>query len=133
MTFTEYDPDAPRQFAASAARHIAVAKRTFGIGFGYDMASVKKLDDFIDALGPPIDLEGLVVVIGSYLGEVFRRIHNGQWVWTPGLSEWAVVFPNGVGIFPFSRVAKRLTEGRLESVSYFADFFSREIRSEKPR
>jgi hypothetical protein len=54
--------------------------------------------------------EGLVGLIGSYLGEAIIAETNGHWIEDED-GRVAVAFPNGDAVYPFAKVQKQFDEG----------------------
>lgn len=54
--------------------------------------------------------EGLVGLIGSYLGEAIIAETNGQWI-EDDASGLGVAFPNGDTVYPFTKVRKQFEQG----------------------
>lgn len=54
--------------------------------------------------------EGLVGLIGSYLGEAIIAETGGQWV-EDAAGRLAVAFPNGEAVYPFTKVEKQFAQG----------------------
>jgi hypothetical protein len=54
--------------------------------------------------------EGLVGLIGSYLGEAIIAETGGQWI-EDDAGRLAVAFPNGEAVYPFAKVEKQFELG----------------------
>jgi len=72
LTFNEHDPEAAQQFQRNAELHIDAAKKTFKIHLSYDLASINKLDEMVDGIGKPKNLEQMIITFGSFLGETIQ-------------------------------------------------------------
>ncbi len=111
-----------RANAALAVRELAPLNNG---AFGFDAASVRWLDEYLEGLRTRGQLEDraicekLVAVLGSYLGECIVRCHGGAWTEQQG--HWCVRFGAGNCAFPFAKVAKRITNGREDSLGSFFD------------
>jgi hypothetical protein len=95
--------------------------RTFpNADLGYDRESVEWIDGYIERNRLTWDSatkESLGSVLGSFLGECFRRNFDADWEMDDhGL---AIVFPDGNKAFPFNRVNKQIAEGAEESIFSF--------------
>ncbi|NLT51438.1 MAG: hypothetical protein GXX85_11025, partial [Ignavibacteria bacterium] len=96
--------------------------------FGYDAESVIWTEGFIErqrkekkyAGAVP---EGLVNVIGSYLGECIIKVTNGVWKWDEKQKDWSILFQSGCSAFPFVKVWKQFKNG-TEGGESIASFFN---------
>jgi hypothetical protein len=83
-----------------------------GMDFGYDAASVAWTEGFIERRRGQIEEhEGIVNVLGSYLGEaIIAAVPDARWEdgadGSPG-----ILFATGDLAFPFAKVAKQLADG----------------------
>jgi hypothetical protein len=81
-----------------------------------DAASVAWVEGFIEtARGRYVGLEGgvpegLIGLIGSYLGEAIIAETNGHWI-EDDAGRLAVAFPNGDAVYPFDKVEKQFELG----------------------
>ena len=123
LSFTSHDPEAPKQFEKYAKNHIELAKTSFGFDLSYDLASIAKLDQMIDGIGKPKYPEQMILLFGSFLGEAFRHLFDGRWVWNEQFKSWAIVFPSAKGkeegAFVFAKVQKRFNNGMEDSLSFY--------------
>ena len=94
---------------------------TCGFPFGYDAASVKWLDGFIErqrARGlNDQKAKGLMNTLGSYLGEAVIHCYGGKWAQVDG--SWCIRFDEKNAVFPFAKVSKQLANGEADSISRF--------------
>lgn len=124
MSFSEHDIDAPLAFVEDAKIAIDAAKKTMGIKLRYNRKSLRRVDEIIEAMGKPKDLSRMVHNLGSYVGEVFRRVYKGWWVWNEEWETWSVVIPRkrkeDFHIFPFAKVMKRFEYGEGDSIAFYA-------------
>jgi hypothetical protein len=124
LSFTEHNPESPKQFLRYAGLCVEAAKHSFGIDLQYDLASIKKLDEVIDGIGKPKNPEQMIMIFGSYLGEAFRQLYNGSWTWDDHFKTWGVTFPLPKGskdtALVFFKVQKRFNNGMEDSLSFFA-------------
>jgi hypothetical protein len=136
LTFNEHDPEAPQQFQRKAELHIDSAKKTFKIDLSYDLASINKLDEMVDGIGKPKNLEQMIMVFGSFLGETIRRLYGGRWQWDDRYKTWAVTFPLATGgedsAFVFAKVQKRFVNGTEDSLSFFAHVIDGRVKGRIP-
>ncbi len=100
------------QFRALAGTLVAtIAKQ--GVALDYDAASVEWVDGFIErqrARFPGAEADGLVNVIGAFLGECIIRNFGGRWRESEG--SWGVFFEGDTAAFPFAKVRKQFDHGR---------------------
>jgi len=136
LAFAGYDPEAPKGFPQFAQLCIDSAKKNMNMDLGYDLESIKKLDDVISIIGKPKNLGQMVTVIGSFLGEAFRRIYDGRWEWSEQFKTWAVMFrlPDGKeeGAFVFAKVQKRFVNGTQDSVAFYAHVTDSKVKGRIP-
>ena len=79
--------------------------------FGYNRPSVEWLDGYIERQSARSDLDqatkdGLISVLGSYLGQVIIETIGGKWKETDG--RWGVFFSRDFTVFPFAKLEKHL-------------------------
>src|SRR5207247_3908890 len=100
------------------------ARKTFKFELSYDNASIKKLDEMIEGIGKPKNLEQMIMVFGSFLGEAFRQLYMGRWEWNDRFKTWGGTFPKPKGgeetAFVFAKVEKRITNARVGSRSFLS-------------
>lgn len=110
-------------------RNAALAVERFGplvdFEFGLDRRSVEWVDGFIERQRARLDLDpairdGLISVLGSFLGACVVAESGGRWYTDPEHGV-GVRFPDGAMCFPFTKVGKQFTDGNEagESVSSF--------------
>jgi hypothetical protein len=90
--------------------------------FGYNAESVAWVDGFIEQQRnrPDIDknaIDGLVNVLGSFLGECIIWCFGGNWQNADG--EWCVRFDDENAAYPFNKVRKQFTNGQEDSIKRF--------------
>ncbi len=93
-----------------------------GIAFGYNAESVAWVEGFIEQQRSRSDIDkneinGLVNVLGSFLGECIIRCFGGGWKNADG--EWSVCFDDKNAVYPFSKVRKQFTNGEGDSIKRF--------------
>jgi hypothetical protein len=75
-------------------------------------------------------VRNMVLLWGTYLGEVFRRHHGGKWLNTP-IGDQGPVLRVELGshqVFPLSKVNKRILNGPGDSVAFFYRASSKIVR-----
>ena len=92
------------------------------VEFAYNAPSVRWLDGYIERqrARPGMDddtVEGLVGVLGCWLGECIIACHGGEWAEIDG--EWGVRFDENNAAFPFGKTRKQFRNGSSDSVSSF--------------
>jgi hypothetical protein len=109
-----------------------------GINFGYNSDSVAWLDHYIEQQRTrpdlqPEDINGLVNVFGSFLGECIIRCFGGRWFDRDG--EWVVCFDAENMAFPFNKIHKQFLNGTHDSIHYFFEtiplLFQRALERQK--
>jgi len=93
------------------------------VEFGYNAPSVWWLDGYIERQRERPEsndnefVEGLVSVLGSWLGECIIACYGGEWAEIDG--GWGVRFDESNAAFPFSKVRKHFRNGSSDSVWSF--------------
>jgi hypothetical protein len=106
---------------ANAELVITSMREQLGVLLDYDEKSVEWLDGYIERNREqfePDELDRIVSVLGSFLGECIRIQFGGEWVEVEG--QWAVRIGNGPGsltAFPFNKVWKHFEQGIEEGES----------------
>lgn len=71
----------------------------------------------------PDELEKIVFMVGSFVGETLKEIFGGKWAWNDTLKRWVVVFTNVKGepvdINVFRKVENRFINGMEDSITYY--------------
>ena len=99
--------------------HIDTAKQSFDVDLKYDEESVLKLDDIIQSAWPekpPVQIDSVILVFGSFLGEAIKHTLGGEWVRTE--QGWGVKIGEAT-LMVFTKVKKRLLNGMEDSISYY--------------
>jgi len=129
----KFEPDAALAKTASDASHEAVkfAKQSYDVVLDWSDSSVSDLERLLetfyrqklDAGADEKKVAQVGAVFGSYVGEVFRRNHGGQWGFITRDEER---FPgmranrSGQLFWPWGRVQHRLSNGPADNV---ADYY----------
>jgi hypothetical protein len=109
----------PAQFQQFAQIHIATAKQSFDINLKYDEESILKLDGLIDSAWLdklPTELDSIILLFGSFLGEAIRHTLGG--VWVEAEQGWGLRVGEAT-IMVFTKIKKRLLNGAEDSISYY--------------
>jgi hypothetical protein len=90
--------------------------------FGYNRESVAWVEGFIEQQRTRPDLDqnavnGLVNVLGSFLGECIIRCFGGEW--RQADEEWHVRFNAENAVYPFNKVRKQFANGAEDSIKRF--------------
>lgn len=102
------------EFKRLADDMIRTLRSQTGVELKYDAESVAWLDGFIERQResfPGDEAEGLVIVIGSFLGECVIANFGGRWSDRED-EGWCVVFDEGTAVFPFNKTRKQFANGR---------------------
>jgi hypothetical protein len=116
--------------AKEAAEWIATALSSSGYKADFTLQSLKEIDRFVDDQtqnGRPRpggllaeDFGARVFALGAYVGEVIRRLGEGQWYGNDSDREAEIniqVRLKSAGIiWPMQRVMKRITNGREDGI-----------------
>lgn len=93
-----------------------------GLAFDYDADSVEWLDGYINRQHAREDIDeetvnGMVSVLGSYLGECIRHTYGGEW----RASEygWGIFFDATNAVYPISKTRKQFENGEEDSIYGF--------------
>ncbi|HOX97082.1 MAG TPA: hypothetical protein PL066_01850 [bacterium] len=107
------------QFKQYSQIYIDTTKQSFGIELNYDEESILKLDNIIQESWPdkpPIQIDNVIVLFGSFLGEAIKQTLGGEWVETEqGLG----IKIGDATIMVFTKIKKRLLNGMEDSISYY--------------
>jgi hypothetical protein len=116
------DPERLAQIKANVEFALQEFRELADKDVALDADSVAWVEGFIEsARGRYIGVdggvpEGLIGLIGSYLGEAIIAETNGQWI-EDGEGRLAVSFPNGDAVYPFTKVEKQFEQGRAAGES----------------
>lgn len=91
--------------------------------FGYDAKSVTWVDGFIERQRPWLgndipQVDGLINMIGSYLGEAIIHCYGGEWHQEIGKGI-CIRFPDNCHAYPFTKVRKQFENGPEDSIASF--------------
>jgi hypothetical protein len=120
-------PKQARYMTEVAERARAALSRFAGYEVGYDATGLQFLDEWVDRhlrQNPHPSQETYLLWV-SFLGEVFRRRHEGEWVMQEGgeKGELAVVCPKEDGslytVDVSGQVSRRIVQGIAASLSLF--------------
>jgi len=95
-----------------------------GCDFDYSRESLQKVDDLVSqewSDNSPLFPQVTILQIGSYMGEVIRRKHGGEWVESEdyGICLARIGGQEDFRSFPFNKARKRIEEGEEDSVAFF--------------
>ena len=95
-----------------------------GFKFGLNAESVAWVDSFIEQQRIRLELDadainGIINVLGSFLGECIIQCFGGAW--DNLIGEWFIKFDKDKAAFPFSKVRKQFANGKEDSISSFFD------------
>jgi hypothetical protein len=110
---------------------VKTAGATWGVNLDFSLESVDGLERILASLhsmqasAPPLEratddqVKQAIATWGAYLGEVLRRRHGGRWQ-IDAESHGLRLVINGTTIWPLGKVQKRLLEGEVDNVAFFA-------------
>jgi hypothetical protein len=101
------------QFGELAEKLISTLSAQSGVELGYDGLSVEWVDGFIERQRvrfPGAAADGLVNVIGAFVGECVIANYGGRW--REDEHGWGVFFDDGNAAYPFAKVRKQFDNGR---------------------
>lgn len=99
--------------------HIETTEKIFGLKLDFDEESILKLDELIQKGwpdGPPNQIDNVIILFGSFLGEAIKNTLGGDWAEDQG--QWFIKLGDAQ-INVFNKVKKRLLNGEEDSISYF--------------
>ncbi|MEW9550683.1 hypothetical protein [Nonomuraea sp. NPDC050783] len=96
------------------------------VDFGLNRESVEWVEGFIERRRArpdfdPEQVDGLVGVLGSFLGACIAAAAGGRWH-KRDEDGWGVLLPDGSTAFPFTKVRKQLRDG-VEAGESIASFY----------
>lgn len=130
-------PEQIRYLAETAEQARTAVSHFAGYEVGYDAVALQLLDEWIDRhlRQFPRPSPRIRLLWVSFLGEMFRRRHGGEWVIAEGgerKGELAVLCPGeGCGVREVDvsgQVGRRITEGISASLAYFYAMTSIELK-----
>jgi hypothetical protein len=111
---TPLDGERLEQIRANAALAVGEFREAAEKDIGFDVESVRWVEGFLERAreryGVGAVPDGLVSVIGSYLGEAIVAETGGHWA-EDEEGRLAVAFANGDAVFPFAKVQKQVDQG----------------------
>lgn len=92
-----------------------------GVYLSFDEESILKLDNLIQEAWPnqppaQIDIDNVILLFGSFLGEAIIQTLGGKWVNTE--QGWGVKIGDAT-LMVFTKVKKRLLHGMEDSIFYY--------------
>jgi len=115
-------------YALDAVDH---AKANFGVALDWSDRSIAKVETILARLHadyvkskaqiPDDAIATMAKGYGSYIGEVYRRNHGGEWgmMTLDGLDFPAVKARNGTAFWPIGRVTNRIKNGSGDNVAFY--------------
>lgn len=107
------------QFRQYAQIHIDTTKQSFGVDLDFDEKSILELDNLIQKAWPdqpPIQIDNVILLFGSFLGEAIIKTLGGEWINTE--QGWGIKIGDAT-LMVFTKVKKRLLNGMEDSISYY--------------
>jgi hypothetical protein len=109
---------------ANARNAVELAKTRFQATLDYGIDSLQVLESLFDrveyAMPDPESKETLGLLtrlLGSYLGEVIRRKHGGEWIiWTDKHGKTMALQVGDATIFTHNKIKKRLERGPAHNI-----------------
>lgn len=118
----------------AACRKLEDTVQDMGVTLKFDISSVSLLEEIILAikqLGDKSALSGACFMVGSYLGEIFRRELGGEWA-APGEGETPSILIDDMHIFPIEKVRKFSETPSAESLTFYADTILAKVKGARP-
>jgi hypothetical protein len=124
------DPNVAKVAEAYALDAIDIAGAKFGVALDFSEASVERVEEILNEFctsmsqeRPPDEIVWRVAkAFGSYLGEVFRRVHGGTWGMVTMSGERFPGFratSRDVTFWPWGRARNRLMNGPEDNVWHY--------------
>ena len=118
----EPTPAAAQRAAREAAELVRFARTELGVQLDWSDASITQIERLAVALGKDLrreggklsEVEGLVRLLGSYVGEVYRRNHGGSWGEAKVGGQHRIALRPTRGdtlLWPAERIRQRLRQG----------------------
>lgn len=107
------------QFKQYAQIHIDTTKQSLGVDLNFDEKSILALDNLIQNAWPdqpPIQIDNVILLFGSFLGEAIIKNLGGQWVKVE--QGWGIKIEDTT-LMVFTKVKKRFLNGIEDSISYY--------------
>jgi len=110
---------------------VDAAKRFYGIELDWSDESIRHLEwiaermyvEFKTTNPPAKRIEAAYMLVGSYLGEVYRRNHGAQWGWVNLGGERFVGMQSNTELFwPWGRAQKRIANGSEENLWHYYQY-----------
>ena len=133
------EPSPNEIMAAYAANAVNFAQSNFGISLDFTVESMERVEALANRLfhtrpkgfiaglfrrqPSDNDVQDVCKMLGSYIGEVYRRNKGGAW--QINQDHQAIGLLDGeTWIFPLAKVLKRITNGKKDDLKvYFAEIF----------
>jgi hypothetical protein len=123
--------------ADSARSAVEFTKTQFHTNLDYGIASLTQLEQLFDRIPYTMpnpdskETTGLLTRLwGSYLGEVIRRQHGGEWLlWNDEHGKAIALQVGEALVFPFNKVKKRLERGPGQSIWDYYQHLSGQLPS----
>ena len=130
-------PDQARYLVEVAEEARVGLSRFVGYGVAYDSVALQLLDEWIDRHLHqfPYPSQSTRLLWVSFLGEMFRRYHEGEWVLWKRDHRLAVLCPTEGGdpyaVDVSGQVGRRITEGISASLALFYTTTRVELKRER--
>jgi hypothetical protein len=116
----ESDSKVQQLAEANSINMVEVAKKFYGIELDWSDESIRHVEriaeqiytEFKTTNPPPERIEAAYMLLGSYVGEVFRRNHGAEWGWVKLEGNRFVGMQGNPRLFwPWGKTQKRLING----------------------
>jgi len=95
--------------------------------FDFTVESIKQVEQLADVLSEAIPEESpseekileMARVLGSYVGEVYRRTQGGEWEYDIFMNAASIESPKGFAFWPIARCYNRLVEGKENNLWHY--------------
>lgn len=117
----------PAQFQEFAQIHINTTQQIFGVALSYDEQSILQLDDIVSRgwpESPPRQLDHVVLLFGSFLGEAIKAVLGGEWF--KNEKGWGIRIGKA-NIMVFTKIQKRFLNGIEDSITHYYQTIMRSL------
>jgi len=133
VTFSfESEPKIGQAAEAYSLKMIDFAKTTFGIDLNWSDESIRQIETIAAALHEdykkkhptPEQVAHMYRMVGSYIGEVYRKNHGAEWGWviSPGGDRFPGLESASTRCWPWARAQKRIVDGPEDNIWHYYQY-----------